>query len=120
EFAEEYVDDAFGAAHRAHASVAGVPVRVQPAVAGRVLAHELDVLGRLLDEHARPFTAVLGGAKVTDKLAVIDNLLPRVDRLLVGGAMCYTFLKAKGYDVGASRVEEDQLDTVTALMKQAE
>jgi phosphoglycerate kinase len=117
---DAYVDDAFGAAHRAHASVVGIPARLQEAVAGELLEKELRTLGRLLEDPPRPFTAILGGAKVSDKLGVIDNLLGRVDRLLIGGAMCYTFLKAKGYEVGASRVEADQVDTVAGLMSQAE
>ena len=117
---EVYVDDAFGAAHRAHASVVGVPQRLQPAVAGRLLEKELSTLSRLLEDPPRPFTAILGGAKVSDKLGVIDNLLGRVDRLLIGGAMCFTFLKARDYAVGASRVEADQLDTVARLMRTAE
>jgi len=119
-FAEVYVDDAFGAAHRAHASVVGVPARVDEVAAGDLMARELDVLSRLLEDPPRPFTAILGGAKVSDKLGVIDNLLGRVDRLLVGGAMCFTFLKAQGLGVGTSRVEEDQLDTVRELLARAE
>lgn len=111
-----YVNDAFGAAHRAHASVVGVPERLGVAVAGELLAKELDVLSRLLDEPSRPFVAILGGAKVSDKLGVIDNLLPRVDRLIVGGAMCFTFLKAQGGAVGSSRVEEDQLEVCRRLV----
>jgi phosphoglycerate kinase len=117
---DAYVDDAFGAAHRAHASVVGIPARLQEAVAGELLEKELRTLGRLLEDPPRPFTAILGGAKVSDKLGVIDNLLTLVDRLLIGGAMCYTFLKAKGYEVGASRVEADQVDTVAGLMARAE
>lgn len=118
--ADVYVNDAFGAAHRAHASVVGVPRRVRPAVAGLLMEKELRTLSRLLQDPPRPFTAILGGAKVSDKLGVIGNLLQRVDRLLIGGAMCYTFLKARDYAVGASRVEADQLDTVTDLMRTAE
>ena len=117
---EAYVDDAFGAAHRAHASVVGVPSRLSPAVAGELLERELSTLSRLLHDPPRPFVAILGGAKVSDKLGVIDNLLERVDRLLIGGAMCFTFLQAKGYDVGASRVEGDQVDTCRDLMARAE
>jgi phosphoglycerate kinase len=117
---DAFVLDAFGAAHRAHASVVGLNDHVDVAVAGLLLEKEVSVLGRLLTDPPRPFTAILGGAKVSDKLGVIDNLLTRVDRLLIGGAMCFTFLKAKGYAVGASRVEADQLDTVTRLMKRAE
>jgi phosphoglycerate kinase len=116
---DAYVNDAFGAAHRAHASVVGLPARVRPAVAGDLMAREIAVLSRLLGDPPRPFTGILGGAKVSDKLGVIDSLLGRVDRLLIGGAMCFTFLRAKGYDVGASRVEDDQLDVVSGLMRRA-
>ena len=117
---EAYVDDAFGAAHRAHASVVGVPARLTDAVAGELMERELATLSRLLDDPPRPFVAILGGAKVSDKLGVIDNLLERVDRLLIGGAMCFTFLQAKGYDVGGSRVEEDQVGTCRDLLAQAD
>jgi 3-phosphoglycerate kinase len=116
---EAYVDDAFGAAHRAHASVVGLPKILQPAVAGELLQREIDTLSRLLEAPEKPFAAILGGAKVSDKLGVIDNLLQRVDDLLIGGAMCFTFLRARGVDVGASRVEEEQLDAVTGLIDQA-
>jgi phosphoglycerate kinase len=117
---DAFVLDAFGAAHRAHASVVGLSERVDTAVAGLLLAKELDVLSRLLEDPPRPFVAILGGAKVSDKLGVIDNLLERVDKLIIGGAMCFTFLRAKGYVVGASRVEPDQVDTVKRLMKRAD
>ncbi len=117
---DAYVNDAFGAAHRAHASVVGVPARVERAVAGELLAGELRALSRLLEDPPRPFCAVLGGAKVSDKLGVIDNLLGRVDRLLIGGAMCFTFLRARGLDVGDSRVETDRLDGVRRLLDAAE
>ncbi len=116
---DAYVGDAFGAAHRAHASVVGVPRVLQPAVAGELLRAEVETLSRLLESPEQPFVAILGGAKVSDKLGVIDNLLQRVDRLLIGGAMCFTFLRAGGAAVGASRVEEDQLDTVADLIAQA-
>ncbi len=116
---EAYVNDAFGAAHRAHASVVGLPARVPDAVAGELMETELATLSRLLHDPPRPFVAILGGAKVSDKLGVIDNLLSRVDRLLVGGAMCFTFLAAKGFDVGASRVESDQIQTCRSLLEQA-
>ncbi len=115
---DAYVDDAFGAAHRAHASISGVPALV-PGFAGRLLARELEVLGGLLDAPARPYVAVLGGAKVSDKLTVLENLLERVDAIAVGGAMCFTFLAAEGHDVGASRLEEDQVDTVRDLVARA-
>jgi phosphoglycerate kinase len=116
---DAYVNDAFGAAHRAHASVVGVPAVLRPAVAGHLLRSEVETLSRLLEQPEAPFVAILGGAKVSDKLGVIDNLLRRVDHLLIGGAMCFTFLRAGGTDVGASRVEEDQLDTVADLISQA-
>ena len=117
---DAYVNDAFGAAHRAHASVVGLPARLGDAVAGELLEAELATLSRLLHDPPRPFVAILGGAKVSDKLGVIDNLLGRVDRLLIGGAMCFTFLAAKGFDVGASRVESDQIDTCRTLLAEAE
>ena len=117
---DTYVNDAFGAAHRAHASVVGVPERVDVAVAGELLEREVAVLSRLLTDPPRPFAAVIGGAKVSDKLGVLDSLLTRVDRLLIGGAMCFTFLKAKGYEVGASRVEADRVDAVRRLLERAE
>ena len=116
---DAYVNDAFGAAHRAHASVVGIPERVSPAVAGELMASELRALQGLLEDPARPFVAILGGAKVSDKIGVIDNLLGKVDRLLIGGAMCFTFLAAQGVDVGASKVEEDQLDTCRDLLARA-
>jgi phosphoglycerate kinase len=116
--AEVYVDDAFGAAHRAHASISGVPARL-PGYAGVLLARELEVLGALLDEPARPYVAVLGGAKVSDKLTVLENLLERVDAIAVGGAMAFTFLVAEGHAVGTSRVEADQVDTVRDLVARA-
>lgn len=110
-----YVDDAFGAAHRAHASIVGPP-RVLPGAAGRLLAREVEVLGGLLDAPARPFVAILGGAKVSDKLGVIDALLDRCDTLLVGGAMAFTFLLAQGGEVGDSLVEADQVERCRALL----
>ncbi|MEX2549992.1 MAG: phosphoglycerate kinase [Nitriliruptoraceae bacterium] len=116
--ADVYVDDAFGAAHRAHASISGIPARL-PAYAGSLLERELDVLGTLLVEPPRPYVAILGGAKVSDKLTVLENLLQRVDVLAVGGAMAYTFLVAEGIEVGSSRVEEDQVDTVARLVAAA-
>jgi phosphoglycerate kinase len=116
--ADVYVDDAFGASHRAHASISGIPARI-PGYAGLLLERELDVLGGLLEDPARPYVAVLGGAKVSDKLTVLENLLERVDAIAVGGAMAFTFLVAEGVDVGASRVEEDQVDTVGRLVTAA-
>lgn len=116
--ADAYVGDAFGAAHRAHASVAGVP-GLLPGAAGLLLARELEVLGGLRDDPARPYVAVLGGAKVSDKLVVLERLLERVDVLAVGGAMASTFLLAEGHPVGISRVETDQVERVGALVAAA-
>ncbi len=110
-----YVDDAFGAAHRAHASIVGPPAFL-PSAAGRVLAREVDVLGALLTNPKRPFVAVLGGAKVSDKLGVIAALLEKVDTLLVGGGMCFTFLAAQGHSVGASLLEPDEIATCQRLL----
>jgi phosphoglycerate kinase len=110
-----YVDDAFGAAHRAHASIVGPP-RVMPSAAGRLLAREVEVLGRLLDAPKRPFVVVLGGVKVSDKLGVIDALLDRCDELLIGGAMAFTFLVAQGARVGDSLVEVDQVEHCAKLL----
>jgi phosphoglycerate kinase len=110
-----YVDDAFGSAHRAHASVVGPPSRL-PSAAGRVLAREVEVLDRLLHGAERPFVAVLGGAKVSDKLGVIDALLERVDSLVVGGGMCFTFLAAQGHTTGSSLLEEGQVETCRRLL----
>ncbi len=117
--AELYVDDAFGAAHRAHASVVGVAERL-PAYAGFLLASEVKELSRLLEGPASPFVAVLGGSKVSDKLAVLSNLLGRVDTLVIGGGMCFTFLAAQGHGVGDSLFEPDQVDAVRDLMARAE
>ncbi len=110
-----YVNDAFGAAHRAHASIVGPP-RHLPSAAGRVLAREVEMLDGLLHEPSRPFVAVLGGSKVSDKLGVIEALIERVDTLVVGGGMCFTFLVAQGHQVGASLLEEDLVDTCRALL----
>jgi phosphoglycerate kinase len=123
ELADAYVDDAFGAAHRAHASVSALPELMlasgRPAVAGRLLQHEVEVLGRLLQGADRPYVAVLGGAKVSDKLAVIDALIDRVDALLIGGAMAFTLLAAQGASVGRSLVETDRFDDVRAALRKA-
>jgi phosphoglycerate kinase len=123
ELADAYVDDAFGAAHRAHASVSALPELMlasgRPAVAGRLLQHEVEVLGRLLQGADRPYVAVLGGAKVSDKLAVIDALIDRVDALLIGGAMAFTLLAAQGASVGRSLVETDLFDDVRAAVRKA-
>jgi len=111
-----YVNDAFGTAHRAHASTAGVPGRLKPAAAGFLMEAELAHLGRLLDDPVHPFLAILGGAKVSDKIDLIDNLLPHVDGFLVGGAMAYTFLKAQGVGVGRSLVEAEKLELAAELL----
>ncbi|MCH9010660.1 MAG: phosphoglycerate kinase, partial [Chloroflexi bacterium] len=107
--ADVYVDDAFGTAHRAHASTEGV-TRYLPGVAGFLMARELEMLGEALDSPMRPFAAILGGAKVSDKIAVLENLAGRVDTLIIGGGMAATFLKAQGLNVGDSPVEDDRLD----------
>jgi phosphoglycerate kinase len=114
-FADIYVDDAFGASHRAHASISGIPARL-PGYAGFLLERELEVLGGLLADPKHPYVAVLGGAKVSDKLTVLENLLTRVDAIAVGGAMAFTFLVADGLDVGSSRIEADQVETVRTLV----
>ena len=116
--ADVYVDDAFGAVHRKHASVYDIAQRL-PHYAGRLVARELDVLTRLTTDPDRPYVVVLGGSKVSDKLAVIEALLPKVDRLLVGGGMCFTFLAAQGHDVGGSLLEADQVDTCRRLLAEA-
>jgi phosphoglycerate kinase len=116
--ADLYVDDAFGSAHRAHASTAGVAAYL-PAVAGFLMERELDFLGRALADPARPFVAILGGAKVSDKIGVIEHLLGGVDALLVGGGMANTFLKAQGKEIGASLVEDEKLDVARTLLRRA-
>jgi phosphoglycerate kinase len=117
--ADIYVDDAFGASHRSHASVTGV-AQYLPAVAGFLMEKELSFLGRLLENPARPFVAVMGGAKVSDKLGVIQNILNKVDALLIGGGMAANFLKAQGLSVGASSVETDKLDYTKEMIKRAQ
>ncbi|WP_421381309.1 phosphoglycerate kinase [Bacillus salacetis] len=117
--ADVYVNDAFGAAHRAHASTAGVAEHL-PAVAGYLLEKELEVLGKALTTPERPFTAIIGGAKVKDKIGVIDNLLDKVDNLIIGGGLAYTFVKAQGHEVGKSLLEEDKIDLAKEFMKKAE
>ena len=116
--ADAYVDDAFGAAHRAHASISGV-AELLPAAAGYLLADEVTKLERLLHDPERPFVAVLGGAKVSDKLSVIGNLLERVDSICIGGAMAFTLLVAQGHDVGRSLVESDRVDEVRDVLRRA-
>jgi phosphoglycerate kinase len=117
--ADLYVDDAFGAAHRAHATTVGVAERL-PAAAGLLLEEEIDYLDTVLENPERPFVAILGGAKVSDKLGVIESLLGKADSLLVGGAMCFTFFKAQGYEIGNSLVEDDYLEEARRLMGEAD
>lgn len=119
EMADIYVNDAFGTAHRAHASTAGVAEKL-PAVAGFLMEKEIAVLTKALEEPERPFTAIIGGAKVKDKIDVIDNFLDKVDYLLVGGGLAYTFIKAKGYDIGKSLLEEDKIDLAKEFLQKAE
>ncbi|MDI7246153.1 MAG: phosphoglycerate kinase [Bacillota bacterium] len=118
ELAEIYVNDAFGTAHRAHASTAGV-ARFLPAVAGFLMEKEIEVMGKALADPERPFAAILGGAKVKDKVGVVKNLLDKVDTLMIGGGMAYTFLKAKGLEVGQSILEADKIDLANELMEKA-
>ncbi|MDQ0786314.1 phosphoglycerate kinase [Streptomyces sp. B3I8] len=117
--ADTYVGDGFGAVHRKHASVFDLPKRL-PHYAGHLIATEVGVLKKLTEDVKRPYVVALGGAKVSDKLAVIDQLLGKADRLLIGGGMAYTFLKAKGYDIGSSLLQEDQLPAVTEYLERAE
>lgn len=118
ELADVYVNDAFGAAHRAHASTEGIAHHL-PAVSGLLMEKELDVLGKALSNPERPFTAIIGGAKVKDKIGVIDNLLEKVDNLIIGGGLAYTFVKAQGHEVGKSLLEEDKIDLAKQFMKKA-
>ena len=111
-----YVNDAFGTAHRAHASTAGVTAYMSPAVAGFLLEKEIDYFTAALDKPEHPFVAVMGGAKVSDKIGVIENLLDKIDCLIIGGAMTYTFLKATGIKVGKSKLEEDKVDTARRIL----
>ena len=117
--ADYYVNDAFGTAHRAHASTVGITKFVKKAAAGLLMQKELDYLGRALHHPGRPFVAILGGAKVSDKIPVIQNLIDKVDSLLIGGGMAYTFLKARGMEVGNSLLENDKLDLAHKLLGQA-
>ena len=118
--ADVYVNDAFGAAHRAHASTAGMAKFFREKGAGILLYKELDYLGRILSSPERPFVAILGGAKVSDKIGVLKNLIPKMDCLLIGGGMAYTFLKAKGVEVGRSLIEEERVALARDLINQAE
>ena len=116
--ADLYVNDAFGTAHRAHASTEGI-TKYLPAVAGFLLEKEIDYLGSALENPAKPFAAILGGAKVSDKIGVIENLLSKADAILIGGGMAYTFLKAEGQNIGRSKLEQDKLEIAKALLTKA-
>ncbi len=118
-FADAYVDDAFGAVHRKHASVYDVAARL-PHYAGGLVLREVEVLKKVTESPEQPYVVVLGGSKVSDKLAVIQALLPKVDKLLVGGGMCFTFLAAQGHEVGKSLLEADMVDTCASLLEQAQ
>lgn len=115
-----YVNDAFGTAHRAHSSTEGVSHHVNEAVAGFLMEKEITFLNGTLEHPEKPFAAILGGAKVSDKIGVIENLLKKVDEILIGGGMAYTFLKAKGYEIGNSLCEEDKIEEAKTIMKKAE
>ena len=117
--ADAYVDDAFGSCHRAHCSTAGVTAYTSPNVAGYLIGKELSIMGKALENADRPFVAVLGGAKIEDKLNVINNLLEKVDTLIIGGGMAFTFLKAKGYEVGKSLLDESKIDYCKDMMSKA-
>ena len=117
--ADFYVNDAFGTAHRAHASTVGITKFVQKSAAGLLMQKELEYLGKATQHPEKPFVAILGGAKVSDKIGVIEHLMTKVDSLIIGGAMAYTFLKAQGANVGKSRVEEDKLDLARNILKDA-
>ena len=117
--ADAYVDDAFGSCHRAHCSTAGVTAYTSPNVAGYLIGKELSIMGKALENADRPFVAVLGGAKIEDKLNVINNLLEKVDTLIIGGGMAFTFLKAKGYEVGKSLLDESKIDYSKDMMAKA-
>lgn len=116
--ADVYVNDAFGAAHRAHATTEGI-AKLLPAVSGLLMEKELDVLGKALSNPERPFTAIIGGAKVKDKIGVIDHLLDKVDNILIGGGLSYTFTKAQGNDIGTSLLEEDKIELAKGFIEKA-
>ncbi|MCY1015056.1 phosphoglycerate kinase [Pyxidicoccus sp. MSG2] len=118
--ADVYINDAFGTAHRAHASTAGMVPFVKEKAAGFLMRKEIEYLGKVLKNPEKPFVAILGGSKVSDKIKVIESLLPKVDALLIGGAMAYTFLKAQGVEVGRSRVEGDKLSLATRMLEAAQ
>ena len=117
--ADVYVNDAFGAAHRAHATTEGITKYVDVAVSGFLMQKELDVLGKALSNPERPFTAIIGGAKVKDKIDVIENLLEKVDNLIIGGGLAFTFVKAMGHDIGKSLLEEDKIDLAKSFIEKA-
>lgn len=117
--AEIYINDAFGTAHRAHASTAGVPKLIQPAAAGYLMKKEIDYLGNAVDNPRRPFAAILGGAKISGKIDVINNLMPKVDLILIGGGMTYTFFKALGYEIGNSLLEADRIEMARDILNKA-
>ncbi|WP_342514601.1 phosphoglycerate kinase [Sporosarcina sp. FSL K6-1522] len=118
DLADVFVNDAFGAAHRAHASTAGIAEHI-PAVSGLLIEKELDVLGKALSNPERPFTAIIGGAKVKDKIGVIDHLLDKVDNLIIGGGLSYTFTKAQGHEIGNSLLEEDKIELAQSFIQKA-
>jgi phosphoglycerate kinase len=118
ELADLYVNDAFGAAHRAHASTEGIAQYI-PAVSGFLMEKELNVLGEAMENPKRPFTAIIGGAKVKDKIGVIENLLEKADNLIIGGGLAYTFVKAQGYEIGKSLLEEDKIELAKEFMAKA-
>ncbi len=120
ELGDVYINDAFGSAHRAHASTEGVTKFIKTCAAGYLMQKELDYLGKAVAEPKRPFTAILGGAKISGKIDVIKNLLPKVDNLIIGGGMAYTFFKAKGFEIGTSLLEEDKIDLATEIIAIAE
>ncbi|MDD4003204.1 MAG: phosphoglycerate kinase [Clostridia bacterium] len=119
-YADIYVNDAFGTAHRAHSSTAGVAEFVKTSVCGFLIEKEIKIMGDALQNPKRPFVAILGGAKVSDKIGVINNLIEKVDTLIIGGAMAYTFFKAKGFKIGDSLCEDDKIELATELMQKAE
>ena len=118
DLADLYVNDAFGAAHRAHASTEGI-AKYLPSVAGLLMEKELEVLGKALSNPERPFTAIIGGAKVKDKIGVIENLLEKVDNLIIGGGLAYTFVKSQGHEIGKSLLEEDKIDLAKSYIQKA-
>ncbi|MGH9453483.1 MAG: phosphoglycerate kinase, partial [Terriglobia bacterium] len=117
--AEVYVDDAFGSAHRAHASTEGITHFLHPAAAGLLMERELEYLGKAVEHPAKPYVAIVGGAKVSDKIELLENFIKRADTILIGGAMAYTFLKAEGVSVGKSKVEEDKINAASEILRAA-